>query len=903
MSTVAKLYSVTHSYGEVHAIEDVTLDIPSGCMVGLIGPDGVGKSTVLALVSGVRKLQSGSVEVLGVDIDDAKSRNAVCPRIAYMPQGLGKNLYMTLSVYENVEFFARLFEQDKEERESRINILLESTGLLNFKDRPAGKLSGGMKQKLGLCCALIHDPDLLILDEPTTGVDPLSRRQFWTLIEGIRANREDMSVVVATAYMEEAERFDHLIAMDEGKVLATGSPEELRTKTKTETLDDAFIALLPEEKRSDHTTLAVPPYVEKEQEFAIIAKELTMRFGDFTAVDHVNFKIKQGEIFGFLGSNGCGKTTTMKMLTGLLPPSEGEAWLFGKRANSRDLEIRKNVGFMTQTFSLYTELTVYQNLLLHAELFHLPKEEVEPRVEEMLERFDLKEYADSFAASLPLGIRQRLSLAVAVIHKPQMLILDEPTSGVDPVSRDKFWGFLVDLARNDGVTIFISTHFMNEGERCDRISLMHQGKVLDSDTPEALTRKRGKETLEEAFVDYLEEATQEKISDTNITISKTQNSVNHTHFSFKRLFGYSYRESLELIRDPIRMLFALVGMVFLLFVMGYGITMDVEDLHFSVLDYDQSPQSRDFVQNISGSRYFLEQDPLHSQEELDRRMQSGELTFTMVIPPGFEKKILRGEEVEIAAWVDGAMPFRAETISGYLTGIHYDYLFQRIKETLGYLPALSSVDVQMRYRYNPDFKSLNAMVPAVIPMLLIFIPAILMALSVVREKEMGSITNFYATPVTKLEFLIGKQLPYIIVGMIGFFGLVALSVWLFGVPLKGSLVLFTFATLLFVIVTTGIGLLMSAFAKTQIAALAGTAILTLLPTINFSGLKDPVSSLEGVGAVIGTFFPVTYYINISRGIFSKAVDFMGLYHDLIVLAISIVVITIGSMLLLEGQES
>lgn len=903
MSTIAKLLSVSHCYGDVHAIKNVTLDIPSGCMVGLIGPDGVGKSTVLALISGVRKLQSGSVEVLGVDIDNANSRNSVCPRIAYMPQGLGKNLYMTLSVYENIEFFARLFEQDKEERESRINMLLESTGLLNFKDRPAGKLSGGMKQKLGLCCALIHDPDLLILDEPTTGVDPLSRRQFWTLIDGIRANRTDMSVVVATAYMEEAERFDHLIAMDDGKVLAMGSPEELRIKTNTENLDDAFIALLPEDKRGDHTTLVVPSYEDKEKEFAIVAKDLTMRFGDFTAVDHVNFKIKQGEIFGFLGSNGCGKTTTMKMLTGLLPPSEGEAWLFGKRANSRDLEIRKNVGFMTQAFSLYTELTVYQNLLLHAELFHLPKEEMESRIEEMLERFDLTEYLGNFAASLPLGIRQRLSLAVAVIHKPKMLILDEPTSGVDPVSRDKFWGFLVDLARNDGVTIFISTHFMNEGERCDRISLMHQGKVLDSDTPEALTQKRGKETLEEAFVDYLEEATKEKISDTNITINKTQNSVKHKHFSFKRLFGYSYRESLELIRDPIRLVFALLGMVFLLFVMGYGITMDVEDLHFSALDYDQSPQSRDYIQNISGSRYFLEQAPLHSQKELDRRMQTGELTFTVVIPPGFEKKILRGEEVEIAAWVDGAMPFRAETISGYLTGIHYDYLLQRIKETLGYLPALSSVDVQMRYRYNADFKSLNAMVPAVIPMLLIFIPAILMALSVVREKEMGSITNFYATPVTKLEFLIGKQLPYIVVSMIGFFGLVALSVWLFDVPLKGSLALFSFATLLYVIVTTGIGMLMSAFAKTQIAALAGTAILTLLPTINFSGLKDPVSSLEGVGAVIGTYFPVTYYINISRGIFSKAVDFMGLYNDLIVLAISIVVITLGSMLLLKKQES
>lgn len=901
MSHIAKLSSVTHCYGNVHAIDDITLDIPSGCMVGLIGPDGVGKSTILALISGVRKLQSGSVEVLGVDIDNAKNRNAICPRISYMPQGLGKNLYMSLSVYENVEFFARLFEQDKKERDARIEILLESTGLTNFKDRPAGKLSGGMKQKLGLCCALIHDPDLLILDEPTTGVDPLSRQQFWTLIDRIRANRTSMSVLIATAYMEEAEKFDHIIAMDEGKVLSTGSPQTLKEKTDTDNLDAAFIALLPEDKRSGHETLIVPPYDDSNQEYAIIAEELTMRFGDFTAVDHVNFKIRQGEIFGFLGSNGCGKTTTMKMLTGLLPPSEGQAWLFGKRANSGNLEIRNNVGFMTQAFSLYTELTVYQNLLLHAQLFHIAKEKVETRIEEMLEHFDLQAYRDTYAASLPLGIRQRLSLAVAVIHKPQMLILDEPTSGVDPISRDNFWKLLIDLARKDGVTIFISTHFMNEGERCDRISLMHQGKVLDSDTPKALTQKRGKETLEEAFIDYLEEATQEKISETEVKL--TENSTyKHKRFSTRRLFGYSYRESLELVRDPVRLAFALAGMVFLLFVMGYGITMDVEDLRFSAFDQDQSPQSRAYIQNISGSRYFLEQAPLHSQAELDSRMKSGELTVSIVIPPGFGKSLLQGEQVNVSAWVDGAMPFRAETISGYLTGMHYDYIMQLAKQTLGYVPALSPTNIEMRYRYNPDFKSLFAMIPAIIPMLLIFVPSILMALSVVREKEMGSITNFYATPVTKFEFLIGKQIPYIVVSMIGFFGLVALSVWLFGVPFKGSLLLFTLAALLYVITTTGMGLLISSFANTQVAALAGTAILTLLPTINFSGLKDPVSSLEGVGAMIGTIFPVTYFINISRGIFSKAVDFVGLYHDLFALVIAIVVITIGSMLLLQKQE-
>jgi len=901
MNTVAKLKGISHRYGDVFAVENITLDIPAGCMVGFIGPDGVGKSTTMSLISGVRKLQSGTIEVLDVDIDNKKNRNDICPRIAYMPQGLGKNLYMTLSVYENIEFFARLFEQDKKERSKRIEILLQSTGLLKFKDRPAGKLSGGMKQKLGLCCALIHDPDLLILDEPTTGVDPLSRKQFWILIDKIRAKRTTMSVLVATAYMEEAEQFDHIIAMDDGAVLFTGSPQKLKEKTHTNNLDEAFIALLPEEKNRGHETLIVPPYEDKNEDYAIVAEGLTKRFGDFTAVDNVSFKIRKGEIFGFLGSNGCGKTTTMKMLTGLLSQSEGEAWLFGKLANSGDIEIRNNVGYMTQAFSLYTELSVYQNLLLHAQLFHIEKEKIQTRILEMLERFDLHDYRDTNAVNLPLGIRQRLSLAVAVIHKPQMLILDEPTSGVDPISRDSFWKLLVDLARNDGVTIFISTHFMNEGERCDRISLMHQGKVLDSDSPEILTQKRGKKTLEEAFIDYLEEATKEKINE--IDIKLMQDSIHkHSRFSIKRLFAYSHRETLELLRDPIRLTFALVGMVFLLFAMSFGISLDVEDLRFSVLDQDQSPQSRNYIQNISGSRYFLQHTPLRSQEELDKRMKSGELTVAVVIPSGFGKSLLRGEQVDVSTWVDGAMPFRAETIKGYLTGMHYDYIKQLAKQTLGYTPALSPANIEMRYRYNPDFKSLNAMVPAVIPMLLIFVPAILMALSVVREKEMGSIINFYATPVSKLEFLIGKQIPYVLVSMIGFFGLVALGVWLFEVPLKGSLALLSLGALLFVITTTGLGFLISSFAQTQIAALAATAILTLIPTINYSGLKDPVSSLEGVGAIIGIISPVTYFINISRAVFSKDVDFTGLSHDIFALVIAIFIITLCSMMLLKRQE-
>ena len=504
---VARITGLTHRYRNTRAVDHVDLLIPAGCMAGLIGPDGVGKSSLLALIAGARKIQTGSVEVLGGDMGRGGYRTEVSPRIAYMPQGLGKNLYATLSVFENVDFFGRLFGQGREEREERIEELFRSTGLTRFRDRPAAKLSGGMKQKLGLCCALIHDPDLLILDEPTTGVDPLSRRQFWELIDRMRLHRPDMSVLVATAYMEEAERFDWLAAMDKGSILAVGSPVDLMRQTGQDNLDAAFIQLLPEPQRAGYRTMAAPAQpVAPGGAPAIEAESLTMRFGDFTAVDRVSFRIERGEIFGFLGSNGCGKTTTMKMLTGLLPPSAGKAKLFGRPFDPHDLATRKRVGYMTQSFSLYEELTVYQNLVLHARLFELPKAQVLPRVHELIEHFGLGEQRDVLASALPLGIRQRLSLAVAMVHRPEILILDEPTSGVDPVARDRFWELLNDISRQQGVTIFISTHFMNEAERCDRISLMHAGKVLANGTPAALKRARGAATLEAAFIAYLEEA-------------------------------------------------------------------------------------------------------------------------------------------------------------------------------------------------------------------------------------------------------------------------------------------------------------------------------------------------------------------------------------------------------------
>lgn len=902
-SPVAHLDGVSQHYGSTVALNNITLDIPARCMVGLIGPDGVGKSSLLSLISGARVIEQGNVMVLGGDMRDPKHRRDVCPRIAWMPQGLGKNLYHTLSVYENVDFFARLFGHDKAEREARITELLNSTGLAPFRDRPAGKLSGGMKQKLGLCCALIHDPELLILDEPTTGVDPLSRAQFWDLIDSIRQRQTNMSVLVATAYMEEAERFDWLVAMNAGEVLATGSAQELRDKTASATLEQAFIALLPQAQRQAYQPVVIPPYHAEQEEIAIEAKNLTMRFGNFVAVDHVNFRIPRGEIFGFLGSNGCGKSTTMKMLTGLLPASEGEAWLFGQPVDPNDIDTRRRVGYMSQAFSLYSELTVRQNLELHARLFHIPEAEIPERVQEMSERFMLVEVEDTLPESLPLGIRQRLSLAVAVIHRPEMLILDEPTSGVDPVARDMFWQLMVDLSRQDKVTIFISTHFMNEAERCDRMSLMHAGKVLASGTPQELVARRGAASLEEAFISWLQEAAG-PAPETSVPVETKHEEAKPPRqgFSLRRLFSYSRREALELRRDPVRSTLALLGTVILMLIMGYGISMDVENLRFAVLDRDQTVSSQAWSLNLAGSRYFIEQPPLTSYDDLDRRMRSGDVAVAIEIPPNFGRDIARGTPVEIGVWVDGAMPSRAETVKGYVQAMHQSWL-QDVASRQP-MPAGQSglMTIETRYRYNPDVKSLPAIVPAVIPLLLMMIPSMLSALSVVREKELGSIINLYVTPTTRSEFLLGKQLPYIALGMLNFLLLCALSVFVFGVPHKGSFLTLSLAALLYVTIATGMGLLISTFMKSQIAAIFGTSIITLIPATQFSGMIDPVASLEGPGRWIGEIYPTSHFLTIARGTFSKALDLTDLWPLFVPLLIAIPVVMGLSVLLLKKQE-
>ena len=1036
MNTVS-IQNLSHRYGKTLALDDVSLDIPKGATVGLIGPDGVGKSTLLSLMAGVKVIQDGRVEVLGGDMADKDVRRDLSHRIAFMPQGLGRNLYPTLSVYENIDFHARLFGLDGQERTRQIARLMEATRLTPFADRAAGKLSGGMKQKLSLCCALVHSPDLLILDEPTTGVDPLSRRQFWALVDDLRREHAGMTVIVATAYIEEAQRFERLLAMDAGSLLENKPTADVLADYGTDVLEEAYVKMLPPEKQQGSGGLDITPFVpDPDAPPAMEAHGLTKRFGDFTAVDHVSFTIQKGEIFGFLGSNGCGKSTTMKMLTGLLEATEGDATLLGKPIDAGGLDTKMRVGYMSQAFSLYEELSVRRNLDLHARLYQMGAKGA-AAVEEALQQFDLADVADTAPASLPLGIRQRLQLAAACLHHPEVLILDEPTSGVDPAARDMFWRHLLKLSREDKITIFVSTHFMNEAARCDRISFMHKGRVLAVGTPAELAARQNAPDLEEAFVQYLIEAeggesverssrqeaahsesdqrefrqntdgvreqgshtlpaetptvgcvaqathaegesgngrsefsddlyeqsatssenecsefrqnadgVREQSSHTlpvnnkaelseptvgcvaQATHAEGESDNGHSEFSddpekhhprsseipsvtpdtqnfkyrFSMIWTFARREAKELLRDKIRLFFAVFGPLIIMASVSWGISFDVRNLKFAVYDRDQTAASRELVEYFDGSRYFLQQPPIQSEAEIDTVLKSSGAILVIDIPSGFGRDLARGLKPEVGFYVDGSMPFNATNIRGYIGSLITAYTKDRIAESGLPVSLKAPAGIEPRFMYNQDFDSINAIAPGVMMLVLMMIPAMMSAVGVVREREIGSIANFYASPAAVAQYLIGKQLPYIAVGMVNFAAMMLMIIYLFGVPLKGSFTGLAVGTLLMVSASTALGLLISCFVRSQLAAIFATAIITMIPAQTYSGFIYPLSTMEGGALIIGKTFPSSWYYTVSVGSFTKGLHTADLLHEYAAIAAFAATSLFLACVLLKKQE-
>jgi ABC-2 type transport system ATP-binding protein len=548
---VVRVGAFVKRYRKHVAVDGVDLEVRRGEIYGLIGPDGSGKSSLMKASAGVLSYEGGSVEVFGTVLDCEAAAERVKHRLGFLPQGLGLSLYPELSVEENIDFFARLRLVPERELVERKNRLLAMTRLDGFRDRPMKNLSGGMKQKLGLICTLIHEPELAILDEPTTGVDPVSRRDFWAILAEL-LQEKGTTVLVSTAYMDEAERFHRLSFLSQGKILAAGTPSEVRTlipgslvtfkatpqldavarlkrryeqveawgpmlhvfteqtnhveaaagieaslgdiqpeqmQVSAPELENVFVGLLLRQAgRQDVPQLASTQTRHSNDGLAIEARELVRDFASFRAVDRVSFSVRSGEIFGLLGSNGAGKTTVIKMLNGILPPTGGEGWVAGADMRKAGGVIKERIGYMSQAFSLYLDLTVEENVRLFAGIYGLDRKATRERLAWILSMAGLTGHESSLTNRLPMGLRQRLALGCALVHRPRVLFLDEPTSGVDPIGRRHFWDILTRLAREEGVAILITTHYMGEAEHCDHLALMYAGRVVADGSPADMKR-------------------------------------------------------------------------------------------------------------------------------------------------------------------------------------------------------------------------------------------------------------------------------------------------------------------------------------------------------------------------------------------------------------------------------
>lgn len=561
--SVVRIRGLRRSYGPRLAVRGVDLDIRPGELHGLIGPDGAGKSSLMRAMAGVTTFDAGSLQVFGIEIDSERAAERIKDRIGFMPQGLGQNLYPELSVEENIDFFAQSRLVSRQALVERKEKLLGVIRLTPFRDRPVKHLSGGMKQKLGLICALIHDPRLVILDEPTTGVDPVSRRDFWTILSQLQ-RRAAITAIVSTTYLDEASRFHRLDLFFEGRIVAGGTPEEILAgvpgtvislnarhhaeitaalgarsldaevrgsrlrlfirgagqeearglvakaldavgdaaadlRAEAPELEDVFIALLRDRKLLTQAHRfepmpyeSGPPPRHHDREgrgAAIEALGLARDFDGFKAVDGVSFAVARGEIFGLLGANGAGKTTVIKMLVGLLRPTAGTGRVAGHGMFKASREIRERIGYMSQVFSLYGDLTVIENIRLYAGIYGLDKRETRRRTEWIIDMAGLSGYEHRKTGGLPVGVRQRLALGCALVHRPRILFLDEPTSGVDPVGRRRFWDILFRLSRHEGVAMLVTTHAMGEAEHCDRLALMHAGRIVADGSPGEMKRQ------------------------------------------------------------------------------------------------------------------------------------------------------------------------------------------------------------------------------------------------------------------------------------------------------------------------------------------------------------------------------------------------------------------------------
>jgi len=941
---------------QVEALSGVSFTVASGALTALVGPDGAGKTTLMRLAAGLLAPDGGRLEVLGLDV--AREPQAVQDRLGYMPQRFG--LYEDLSVQENLDLYADLHGVAPDERRARYARLLEMTDLARFTTRLAGQLSGGMKQKLGLACTLVRRPDLLLLDEPTVGVDPLSRRGLWEILEQL-VRDEGLSVLVSTSYLDEAERCEQVLLLREGRLLAQGTPESLRRVAEGRTfmltpphgelpralqarllarpdavldavphagrvhvivagapeaaaraagvqpsalepvqarVEDGFMVLLRNAQAETAVEVQAAPTLPPagpstttattdDDRPVIEVKDLVRRFGDFTAVAQASFSVRRGEVFGLLGPNGAGKTTTFRMLCGLLPPSGGSLRVAGLDMRSAPGHARRQLGYVSQKFALYGNLTAAENLAFFAGAYGLPPTEAQQRVAEVAREFGLEGHLATPSAQLPGGYRQRLAMAAALLHRPGILFLDEPTSGADPLARREFWQRITALAQG-GTTVVVTTHFMEEAEYCDRLVIQDAGRVLALGTPSEIRQRAGAAAnMEQAFIAIVEEARRGSKEQADREAAATaqpsvpadsqaarQPSADARHRFWSRLRSLTRKETRQLLRDRANLAFGLVLPIALILLFGYGITLDVTDAPVAVVLEDASPQAREAVSGLQRTPWihpvFV---PTMAEAEaliVDRRVDG-----IVRVPSDFASALAAGR-AHVQLVVHGSDAATARVVQSYVQGALAQATIEDADaagagpdrdpraDLAPNAPRPGHVQVESRLWFNVANTSTWYLVPGLLVLIMTLVGAFLTSLLVAREWERGTMEALLVTPARPLEILLSKMIPYFGVGMLGCSLCLVAAKWLFHLPFEGSIALIVLASMLYLVVALGMGLLISSVTKNQFLASQVALIASFLPAMMLSGFLFDLRNVPVVVRAIAQVLPATHFLELVK---------------------------------------
>jgi ABC-type multidrug transport system ATPase subunit/ABC-type Na+ efflux pump permease subunit len=928
----------------VLALADVSLTVDRGTLTALVGPDGAGKTTLLRLAAGLLSIEAGQLQVLGIDV--AADPQQIQSRISYMPQRFG--LYEDLTVQENLDLYADLHGVPAEERRARYPQLMAMTALGPYTGRLAGRLSGGMKQKLGLACTLVRSPELLLLDEPTVGVDPLSRQELWQII--LRLVHEDgQSVLMSTSYLDEAERCDHVVVLHQGKVLAQGPPGEIRAAAAGRTFlitppvgqtarglqarllnqpnvvdavpeagqvrlvrsaeeavkddplrgldvkpvqarfEDGFMVLL--RRAVSHEAAAartsdLPPTPQPAHggaEAVIQVNDLVRRFGSFTAVDHVSFEVHRGQIFGLLGPNGAGKTTTFRMLCGLLSASGGTLRVAGLDLGRARASARQRIGYVAQKFSFYGQLTVAENLDFFASAYSLRGDRKRQRIDWAMQHFELAPMAELPSGQLPGGYKQRLAMAAALLHEPEILFLDEPTSGADPLARREFWQRITDLAEH-GVTVVVTTHFMEEAEYCDHVVILDAGRVLAQGTPADIRSRARPEpgksaTMEDAFIAIVQEARGDgekagkgegekaRRGDAREASSLSPflpvSPSRHLFAKLRRIGTLVRKEYRQIARDPSSIAVGVVMPVLLIVLFGHGLSLDVKNVPVAIVLERPSPDALELAARFQLSPYF-DARLFTSMKEAEDEMLARRVDGIVRIRSDYARNV-GWSDAEVQILVHGTDANRARIIQGYAQGAVAQWSARRLAE--GQAVVAGPVGLRDRMWFNEANDSHYFLVPGLVVLVMTLIGAMLTSLVVAREWERGTLEALFVTPVRADEILLGKTIPYFVLGMFGLALCLLAAKFLFGVPFRGSVVVLAAVSMLYLLVALGIGLLISTTTKSQFVAIQLTMLVTFLPAMMLSGFLFDLRNMPAIVRMITYVLPARYYVGLLQTIF------------------------------------